>query len=91
MEAAAFELPPDWICEVLSQSTAATDRADKLPIYASERVAHAWLVDPVLRILEVHRLDGATYRTVATWRDDAVVRAEPFNAIDLELAALWAE
>ena len=27
---------------------------------------------------------------LATWRDDAVVRAEPFDAIELELAALWA-
>jgi hypothetical protein len=32
-DAAAFELAPDWICEVLSPSTAATDRAEKMQIY----------------------------------------------------------
>jgi hypothetical protein len=40
-------------------------------------------------VLEVHRLDGETYRTIAVWRDSAVVRAEPFDALDLELGALW--
>src|SRR5882757_4578268 len=46
-EAAAFELAPDWVCEVLSPGTEATDRADKMPIYAREKVAHVWLVDPL--------------------------------------------
>jgi Uma2 family endonuclease len=35
IETAAFELPPDWVCEVLSPRTAATDRADKLLDLAS--------------------------------------------------------
>jgi Uma2 family endonuclease len=89
-DSAAIELAPDWVCEVLSPSTAAIDRADKMPIYAGEQVSHVWLVDPLLQVLEVQRLDGDTYRVIATWRDAAVVRAEPFEAIELELAALWA-
>ncbi|RYZ09243.1 MAG: Uma2 family endonuclease [Myxococcales bacterium] len=59
-QVAAFELAPDWVCEVLSPSTAPLDRTRKLPIYARERVTHAWLVDPHLKTLEVLRLDGAT-------------------------------
>jgi Uma2 family endonuclease len=89
-DAAAFELAPDWVCEVLSPSTAAVDRADKLPIYAREGVRHAWLLDPVATTLEVLRLEGGGWRLVATWRGDAVVRAEPFDAIELEVAVLWA-
>jgi Uma2 family endonuclease len=88
--AAALELAPDWACEVLSPGTEATDRADKVPLYGSERVAHIWLVDPLARTLEVLRLDGSTYRLVSAWRDGAVVRAEPFDAVELDLASLWA-
>ena len=88
--AAFFELAPDWLCEVLSPSTSATDRGLKLPIYAREKVAHVWLVDPLAKTLEVLRLDGPTYRVVVTHIEDAGVRAEPFDAIELELAALWA-
>lgn len=36
---------PDWVCEVLSPSTAKIDRTKKLVIYAREKVCHAWLVD----------------------------------------------
>lgn len=90
IDKAYFELAPDWVCEVLSPSTAATDRDDKLRIYSRERVSHVWLVDPILKTLEVLRLDGVTYRIVAVHRDDARVRAEPFDAIELELATLWA-
>lgn len=89
-DVAFFELAPDWVCEVLSPSTAAVDRGDKLPIFARERVGHVWLVDPNVRTLEVLRLDGESYRIVGTWTDAACVRAQPFDAIELELAALWA-
>jgi len=87
--AAAFELAPDWVCEVLSESTEARDRADKMPIYAGEKVRHIWLVDPIARTLEVFRLEGERWTLLGTWRDDALVRGEPFDAIELELGALW--
>ncbi len=85
---AAISLAPDWVCEVLSPSTQALDRTEKMDVYAREGVAHLWLVDPKSRTLEVYRLEGKWMR-VATHRDDAIVRAEPFDAIELELGALW--
>jgi Uma2 family endonuclease len=89
-DVANFTLAPDWACEVLSPRTADLDRAEKVPIYGREGVTHVWLVDPLLRTLEVLRLDGATYRLIVTVRGDARVRAEPFDALELELALLWA-
>jgi Uma2 family endonuclease len=85
----AFELAPDWVCEVLSPSTASTDRAVKVPTYVRERVCHIWLVDPLLQTLEVLRLDGSSYRLAGVWRGDAVVRCEPFEALPIRLADLW--
>ena len=89
---AAFELAPDWICEVVSPSTARIDRVRKLPIYAREKVAHAWIGDPMARTLEVFRLDG-DWKLVQTFGDDAParVRAEPFEALELELTRWWGE
>jgi len=89
-DVAFFTLAPDWLCEVLSPSTEDLDRAEKLPVYARSRVAHVWLVDPLVRTLEVLRLDGDTYRIVATARGEATVRAEPFDAMELSLELLWA-
>src|SRR5450432_475118 len=88
-DAAAFELGPDWVCEVLSPSTAATDRADKVPIYLREGVSYVWLVDPLNQTLETFNLDGTSYRLLGTWRGNASVRVEPFAALELDLSALW--
>lgn len=90
-DATAFELAPDWICEVLSPSTAATDRAEKMPIYGREGVEDVWLVDPIVRTLEACRLENGRWVLLGTWRDDARVRVAPFDAFELELAGLWAK
>ncbi|WP_437550992.1 Uma2 family endonuclease [Sorangium sp. So ce367] len=90
-ETAYFALAPDWICEVLSASTEDVDRDEKMPIYAREGVRHAWLVDPIQRTLEVYVL-GAERRfgPAVVHRDAARVRIEPFDAVELDLAVLWA-
>jgi Uma2 family endonuclease len=91
MEQAAISLAPDWVCEVLSPSTQALDRADKMTVYAREGVTHAWLVDPIARTLEVYRRADGAWLRVVVHRDDARVRAEPFDAIELALGTLWAD
>jgi hypothetical protein len=90
-EEAYFTLAPDWLCEVLSRSTEKMDRADKLPIYAAAGVSHVWLLSPTLRTLEVLRLHEGKWLTLAIHRDEVRVRAEPFDAIELDLAVLWSD
>jgi Uma2 family endonuclease len=84
-----FELAPDWICEVLSRSTEAVDRGEKLPVYASNFVEWLWLVNPLNRTLEVLRRSDARWLLEVTHRDDAKVRIPPFDAIELALGDLW--
>jgi Uma2 family endonuclease len=86
---AAFTIPPDWICEVLSRQTARLDLVKKLPKYARAGVQNAWVVDPDARTLQVYRRAEKSWLIVATFGGDDKVRAEPFEAIELELSALW--
>jgi len=90
-DTACFTLAPDWVCEVLSRSTEKLDRDEKLPYYASHGVLHAWLLDPIDKRLEVYSLDAESrrWREVRIHQGDAVVRAAPFDAIELDLGALW--
>ena len=85
----ALTLAPDWICEVLSPSTAALDRSRKMPVYAREQVAHLWLVDPRMRTLEVYRLEDGHWVVVGTYGGEEAIRAEPFEAIALDLRRWW--
>ena len=88
-DAAYFELAPDWVCEVLSESTRRLDRIRKLPIYARHRVAHAWLVDPIACTLEVFRLQDGSWLLVETLGSETEARVEPFAAVALDVTALW--
>lgn len=88
---AYFELAPDWVCEVLSPNTEKRDRGAKLRIYSREAVPHAWLLNPVQRTLEVFRLHEGKWLTLGVHSDDDRVRAEPFDAIELDLSRLWAD
>jgi Uma2 family endonuclease len=90
-EAAFISLAPDWICEVLSPSTQALDRSDKMDVYRREGVVNLWHLEPIGKTLEVFRLERERWVQIAVWRGDMGVRAEPFDAIEIELAALWAE
>ncbi|MFP2931863.1 Uma2 family endonuclease [Pyxidicoccus sp. 3LG] len=82
-------LAPDWICEVLSPSTEKLDRKRKREIYAREGVEHVWLVNPATRMLEVFRRQGETWEPRGTYSGVARIRAEPFEALELDLGTLW--
>ena len=65
------------------------DRLKKLRVYARERVADIWLVDPLQRLLEALHLDGERWTIAGTHGGNEVVRVAPFADIELELACLW--
>jgi Uma2 family endonuclease len=87
-----FTIRPDWVCEVLSPSTENFDRGAKVALYAGAGVGHVWLVNPLQRTLEVLRLSSQTpnrWLTLGVFRDEAKVRAEPFEVFELDLGILW--
>lgn len=88
-ETAYIETPPNWLCEVLSPSTQAIDRTDKLTVYAEFGVKHCWYVDPIARTLEVLALTGTKWTIAATYRDADAVAAPPFEVHTFGLDGLW--
>lgn len=90
-DTAAFTLAPDWVCEVVSPSTERFDRARKMPVCAREGVPHLWLLSPLRQTLEVYRLTESRWLLLATHEGSARVRAEPFDAVELDLGPLWGE
>jgi len=90
LDEAFFTIAPDWICEVLSPGTARFDRIRKMPVYGGAGVKHGWLVDPLAKTLEVFRLEAGHWVVVGAHGEDERVRAQPFDAIELELGLLWA-
>jgi Uma2 family endonuclease len=90
-EGAFFTVPPDWVCEVLSRSTEKMDRLEKLPLYASFGIQYTWLIHPVRRTIEAFRLHNGALIATGVYREPDRARIEPFDAIEIAVAALWAD
>jgi Uma2 family endonuclease len=82
---------PDWVCEVLSPSTALRDLGPKMRLLHRHGVEHYWTVDPAARFLAVYRRTDEGYLLVLTAGPGERCRAEPFDAIELDVGTLFGE
>jgi Uma2 family endonuclease len=82
-------LVPAWACEILSPTTRAVDLRVKRPFYARIGVASLWYVDPEARTLTVSRLEAGRWVELLVCGGDDRVRAEPFEAVELDLSDWW--
>jgi len=82
---------PDWVCEVLSPNRVAHDTVKKLRLYHRVAIPYYWLVDPQEATLTVNRWSEGGYLTVLTATRDEVVRAEPFEAIEIAVGTLFGD
>jgi Uma2 family endonuclease len=79
---------PDWVCEILSLSNESNDRVEKLETYFRFEVPHYWIINPVEGTLEVFRRTDLAYTLVRPAHRGQRVRAEPFDAVELNVDEL---
>ena len=80
---------PDWVCEIVSPSSARMDRLLKPSLYLRTGVPHFWLVDPDARILEAFEAKDGAWLRLGGWSDGDVARIAPFDAIELDVGRLF--
>jgi Uma2 family endonuclease len=78
-----IEGAPALLVEVLSPSTARTDRRVKFGLYARYQVPFYWIVDPEARTLEAYRLEGAGYVLAMRASGTAPCGPPPFEDLGL--------
>jgi len=86
---AAFDVVPDWVCEIASPSTSMLDRRIKMPIYANVGVTNLWLVEPIFCRVEAYERVDSRWTVVGTWGEDLEARIPPFDSATLDLVRLW--
>jgi len=84
-------IPPDWVCEVISPGHERRDTVQKLNLYHRCGVGHYWLVDPGAKTLTVLRHEPDGYKGALSAAAGESVRAEPFEAVELEVGRLFAD
>jgi Uma2 family endonuclease len=86
-----IRIRPDWVCEILSPSTARRDLGEKMRTLHRSSVPHYWIVDPEHETLTVYRWTGEGYLAALTAGRGERVRAEPFQAVELPVGILFGE
>jgi Uma2 family endonuclease len=89
MPAGAISVVPDWVCEILPQTTQRHDHLVKMPFYAGIGVAFASYVDAESRLVFAHQLVAGEWRPIGTYSDETEARFPPFDAVPLNVSAWW--
>jgi Uma2 family endonuclease len=82
---------PDWVCELLSPSNEKRDLIDKMRVLQLAGVPHYWIGNPEEKTLVVHRWEPKGYLIVLTAASGDVVRAEPFDAVELHVDVVFGD
>lgn len=80
---------PDIVVEVLSPSTAATDRGRKMRLFARYGVPEYWIVDPIARRIEIHALEHGEFREVQVAAGDAIARSSLLPDLTFEASRVF--
>lgn len=82
---------PDFICEVLSRSTARYDQGAKRDAYFHAGVPHYWIVDPFHKTLTALERTDRGYVIALVAGPDELVRVAPFDLVEIAVAELFPE
>lgn len=85
----AIRHAPDLLIEVLSPSTAETDRGKKMQMFARYRVPEYWIIEPAGRRVEIHVLVSGGYALVDEAAGDGVVQSGLFAGLRLPAAEIF--
>ncbi len=80
---------PDWVCEVLSDSTRRYDLRTKRPFYARVGVSWMWVVDPDAWLVTAYRNDNGQWAETGVWADEKDARIAPFGDVAIDVSAWW--
>ncbi|MDE7243448.1 MAG: Uma2 family endonuclease [Oscillospiraceae bacterium] len=85
IDAAGCKGAPDFVIEVLSQSSMRHDLLTKRNLYQQAGVREYWTVDPIYQVIQVNILQNGQYtlKTIAGAGDQLAVEALPGCVIDL--------
>ena len=83
---------PDLIVEILSPGpdNQRRDRVAKMHLYAKFRVLEYWLVDPQSCVVEVHTLEGNSFRKTGAFSDKDELTSDLLPAFRCKVSSIFA-
>ena len=82
---------PDLVVEILSPATSARDFNQKRKLYARHGVKEYWIVDPDDGTIEVQRLQGTVFSTLALFEKGQTLTSPMFEGLGMDVGQVFAE
>ena len=79
---------PDLVIEVISRSTAQTDRSEKFVEYAQAGVSEYWLVDTAKQTIEVFTLERGAYVLLGRWGPAEIAHSGLLTGFEVAVEAI---
>jgi Uma2 family endonuclease len=83
-----IDLPPDWVCEIISPGHEKKDTVILPLLLRRHRVPFYWIIWPEEGLLVAHELTGGQWRVRATLKEGERARLPPFEAVEIDLASI---
>ena len=81
--------PPDFIVEVLSETTESRDRGVKFQDYETHGVSEYWIVDASNQVIEQYVLDGDVYRLNLKASGHQTIRSVTVRGFEIPASAIF--
>jgi Uma2 family endonuclease len=81
--------PPDFIAEILSDSTRQNDYHVKFQDYAAHGVTEYWIVDPEIQTIEQFILEGDRYELKHRFKHDDHIDSVVIEGFRLDISRIW--
>jgi Uma2 family endonuclease len=82
--------PPDFIVEILSDSTRQNDYHIKFQDYAAHGVSEYWIVDPEIQTIEQFHLQGSQFELKHRFKHDDQISSIVIEGFVLDIGNIWA-
>jgi Uma2 family endonuclease len=80
---------PDWVCEILSPSTAVHDLETKAPHYCKVGVLFLWIVDVDVRTVSAYKRQAGNWHPLGVYSTETDARIGPFEEVPLNVTSWW--
>jgi Uma2 family endonuclease len=80
---------PDICVEVLSPSTADTDRGKKMQMFARYKVPEYWIVDPAAETIEIYELGSGGYDLIVKAAGGTIVTSSRLTGLSFPAVSLF--
>jgi Uma2 family endonuclease len=84
-----LDFPPILIVEILSASTAAKDRGEKMELYQSQQVKYYLIIDPQFKKTEVYQLIEGQYQPVSINPETFAFNLQDDCTAEVNLLDIW--